>query len=360
MSKVKNILVHGCGGTPTINYIRSLKLTNEKYNFIGIDCNKFNILRSEADKNYLMPFSDNTEYHSLYFNIVEKENIDFIHSQIDQELSFLSKNREKLPLFLPSDETIKICQDKFHSYQIWKEAGIKVPKTILIKDNNDLRLAFHELGPKLWIREISGSAGKNSIPTESFILAKEWIDRFNGWGKFTASECLLPETVTWMSIWHEGELIVAQTRKRLYWESGNRSPSGVTGITGTGVTFSDKRVDEIALQSIYALEKKPHGIHSIDMTFDEKGIPNPTENNIGRFFTTHLFFAEAGCNFASIYTKIGLGEGIPIIKNKINPLPDGIAWIRGMDIVPILTDLEKIKNCENELQSRTKALSIKE
>ena len=49
-------------------------------------------------------------------------------------------------------------------------------------------------------------------------------------------------------------------------------------------------VDEIALRAITAVDGSPHGIFSVDLTYDDEGVPNPTEINIGRFFTTHLFF----------------------------------------------------------------------
>jgi len=349
--KNKRILVHGAGGAPTTNFIRSLRMSREKYFIIGIDCNKYNLQRSEADKNYLIPPVNDPLYEALYIDIIKNEEIDFIHSQIDQEIPFLSENKERLglPLYLPSHNAILIFQNKMKSYEIWKKKGIKVPLTILLHDENDLKNCFRSFGPMLWIREIQGSAGRNSIPTENYNLAREWISRHEGWGRFSASECLIPETVTWMSIWKEGELIVAQTRKRLYWESSNRSPSGVTGITGTGITFSNELVNEVATTSIYAVEKRPNGIHSIDMTYDRRGIPNPTENNVGRFFTTHFFFAKAGLNMPYIYTKLGLNEDIPSIKKKINPLPDGLAWIRGMDIEPILTTVDKINESELEL-----------
>ena len=83
-----------------------------------------------------------------------------------------------------------------------------------------------------------------------------------------------------------------------------------------------------------------------------KKVPNPTEINIGRFFTTHLFFTKAGLNMPYIFVKLAFGEKIPRIKKKINPLPENLAWVRGMDFLPILTDLTKIKKTCKELKKR--------
>ncbi len=154
---------------------------------------------------------------------------------------------------------------------------------------------------------------------------------------------LQPETVTWLSIWYEGELIVAQSRARKGWTHGSRSISGVTGVTKVGVTCSDEKVDEIAIQSIKAVSSKPHGIFGVDMAYDKDGVPNPTEINISRFFTTVLFFTEAGLNLPDIFKNLALYGDVPKLDKKVNPLPSGLHWLRGMDTVPRLMSTEDIK-----------------
>jgi carbamoyl-phosphate synthase large subunit len=104
-----------------------------------------------------------------------------------------------------------------------------------------------------------------------------------------------------------------------------------------GETYSDEMVDRISQESIFAIDSKPHGIFAVDMTYDTDGIPNPTEINIGRFFTTHYFFTKAGLNMPKIYCDIALDGNFPNLKKRINPLPDGLIWIRGMDVEPVLT-----------------------
>lgn len=346
------ILVHGTGGAPTANFIRSLRLAPERFHIVGIDIDKYNLRRSEADRSYLMPRVEDPSYEPLYDELVEREQIDFIHSQIDQELTFLSARRTRLPVFLPSNAAIAICLDKMRSYDVWKAAGVPVPETVLLRDAADLSHAFASLGPTVWIREVTGSGGRNALPTDSVTLAREWIDRHHGWGRFSAARCLTRDTITWMSVWQDGELVVAQSRRRLYWESANRAPAGVTGITGTGVTCSDPRATETAIAAIRAADPRPNGIHSIDMTYDAAGVALVTENNIGRFFTTHLFFAQAGCNMPYIYTCLGLGREVPPLVRRINPLPDGLAWVRGMDVMPVLTTVDEIERPAAELRER--------
>jgi len=134
--------------------------------------------------------------------------------------------------------------------------------------------------------------------------------------------------------------------------------SGVTGITGTGMTISDPTVDAIAQRAILAIDGQPNGIFSVDLTYDRTGLPNPTEINIGRFFITHLFFSEAGLNMPEMYLKLAFGETLPPIAKRLNPLPEGLAWIRGMDVAPVLATENAIAETARALEARRKRLHV--
>ena len=188
-----------------------------------------------------------------------------------------------------------------------------------------------------------GGGGIGALPTNDFEMARAWIKRHNGWGHFIAAQLLSSSTITWLSIWYEGKLIVAQTRKRIGWVHGNRSASGVTGVTKVGVTYSDENVSKIAERAIRAVAKSPHGIFGVDMTYDKDDIPNPTEINVSRFFTTIYFFTKAGLNMPVIFKNLGIYGEKPNFKKRINPLPDDLLWIRGMDTEPILTTKDELE-----------------
>jgi len=341
---LKNILVLSAGGSASTNFIRSLRLSSEEFNIVGTDSNKYYIQRSEAAKSYLIPLCIDQGYIPALKQIVKKEKIDFMHLQNDREISVISENRKefKNKLFLPDKETIRICLDKYKSYLKWKNI-VPQPKKFLIKTKANLKTAFSLLKDEKWLREITGAGGRGSLKTTDFDEAFYWINKHNGWGKYEAAEFLSDQSITWSSIWQDGKLIVAQGRKRLFWELAANTLSGVTGSTGGAVTISDKALDEIAEASILAIDKKPHGIFSVDLTYDRNGVPNVTEINIARFFTTILFFTEAGLNMPLIYTKLFFNEEIKIDK-KYNPLSDNYAWIRGMDFLPKLLTPEKFEN----------------
>lgn len=354
---MKRILVTGAGGSPSVNFTRSLRQSDEEYYLVGTDADKYYLQRAEVDARYLAPLANDPQYIAFLNYIIEKEKIEFVHAQNDVEVAFLSENREKInaKTFFPAKETVKILQDKFESFKVWEEAGIKVPKTVLINKDTNLQELLDDFGGSMWIRAISGAGGRGSLPVHDVATAKNWLD-FNekngSWtGNFTASELLEPETVTWMSIWKDGELVVAQGRKRLYWELSKISPSGVTGATGTGLTYSDPELNKIAEKAVRSIDSNPSGLFGVDMAYDKNGVPNPTEINIGRFFTTHQFFTDAGLNMPEIFVKLAYGDALPKLETNLNPLPEDLVWIRGMDFEPVLSDMKTVEDSVREKES---------
>ena len=250
---------------------------------------------------------------------------------------------------MPKQKTIEFLRDKNNSYKIWKKAGITVPENITINDHNDLNRAFNKFGSEIWIRETIGAAGKGSLSRPNYEQALAHIESRNMWGHTVAAQHLgdSQNTITWQSIWHDGNLVVAQGRKRLYWAFANRAQSGVTGLTGTGLTINNSKLDELAILCIKAADSKPHGIFSVDFTYDKNDYPNPTEINIAKFFTTHHFITKTGCNMPEILVQLAFGE-YKGPYNVINPCKPDMYWIRGIDVLPVLLHKREIRAKENE------------
>lgn len=345
---MKRILIAGAGGAPSTNFVRSLRHSKEEqYFLLGTDCSSHALVRSETDISELVPPAIHKHYISIMNDLIKKYKIEFMHIQNDIEMEVISECREKLnvKMFLPSKKTIKICMNKFLSYQEWDKAEIQVPKTELATRKNVE--SFFETKKSVWLRSPVGAGGVGSAKVNSLKKAKAWLDFNDGWNYFLIAEYLSPVSITWMSIWEDGELIVAQTRKRISWEMGKATISGVSGATGVGIIVDEKKTTKIAYAAVKAIDKKPNGIFSVDMTYDKEGIPNPTEINIGRFFTTHFFFAKAGLNMAEIFVNTAFKKSI-ILPRKINPLPVGLAWVRGVDFNPLLVQ----SSCFNELEKK--------
>jgi len=349
---MKKILIAGAGGAPSEGVIFSLSRNPDNI-VVGMGSEPTDLILSKAGKKYYVPNADSINYKESLLSILDKEKPDLIHFQNDLEIFHASQLRGDIldsgtKVFMPDHDVIDTCVHKYKSYQAFVNAGVKVPKNMLINTVDDLHRAFSSLGDqdgKVWLRASSiGGGGKGSLPTNNIDLAKAWIDHYAGWGDFIAAEMLTPQTVTWLSIWYEGELIVAQSRSRQGWTHGNRTISGVTGVTKVGMTCDDDQVSEVAIKSIKAVTARPHGIFGVDMAYDKEGCPNPTEINISRFFTTVRFFTEAGLNMPEIFKCLALGQELPKFERKINPLPAGLMWMRGMDTNPsLVTDKDMVE-----------------
>jgi hypothetical protein len=341
---VKRILVTGAGGSPATNFVRSLRAAPEPFHLVGTDADRYCLMRAETDSRWLVPPASDPDYLPVLNAIAARERVDLVHAQNDAEVTFLSEHRDRVDarLFLPDRETVRICQDKFRSFQRWQAAGLPVPDTMLVASEDDLKAAFERFDGALWLRATSGAGGRGALPVRDYDTARSWLDFHQGWGGFTAAELLEPDSITWMSVWHHGELVVAQGRKRLYWELSRVSPSGVTGVTGAGVTVSDAALDDLATRAVLAIDPRPHGLFGVDLTYDAAGTPNPTEINVGRFFTTHQFFTALGLNLPQVYVRLAFGEPPPPLERRHNPLPDGMVWVRGVDFEPVLTSVAEI------------------
>lgn len=344
------ILIAGAGGAPSEGVINSLKKLNAE-EIIGMGSEPTDLVLSNADRKYFVPYANSSEYKKELIKILETEKPDLVHFQNDLEIYHASLFRDEIisrgvKIFMPAHDVIDTCVHKYKTYLKLREANIKVPKNRLIHNEDDLVQSFADLKDEkgyIWLRASSiGGGGKGALPTNDINFARGWINRYAGWGDFVAAEMLTSDTVTWLSIWYEGELIVAQTRIRKGWTHGNRTVSGVTGVTKVGQTFEDEKVNDIAINTVKAVDKKPHGIFGVDMTYDRNGVPNPTEINISRFFTTVLFFTEAGLNMPAIFKDIALYSKFPDLKKKINPLPTNLLWLRGMDTKPRLIKEEQM------------------
>jgi hypothetical protein len=123
------------------------------------------------------------------------------------------------------------------------------------------------------------------------------------------------------------------------------------------VTVADAQLDEIATRAVLAIDPRPNGLFGVDLTYDAAEVPNPTEINVGRFFTTHQFFTALGLNLPEVYVRLAFGEPPPPIERRYNPLPEGKVWVRGVDFEPVLTSVEEVQRHVAALEELKRATS---
>jgi carbamoyl-phosphate synthase large subunit len=340
---MKRILVTGAGGPAGVNFIMSLKIAPEKTFVVGTEASIYFIHLIPTDKKYLVPNAAEPGYIARLSEIIQEERIEFVHAQPDVEVAAISENREKLKakVFLPSRDTIRVCQDKLESAKVWEKSNIPVAKFLELQNERDVDQAFEELGNPIWIRARHGAGGRGSTLACNKETAHAWIKYWKSRGmnwQFIAQEYLPGRNIGFHSLWKNGELIVSMARERIEYIYPNLAPSGVTGTPSVQRTIHDDYVNDVGTKAVLAIDKNFTGIACVDLKENKDGIPCVTEINAGRMFTTSFFFSYASQvlrgdyygNIPYLYVKLAFGEQIPHIP-KYNVLPENIYWIRHID-----------------------------
>ncbi len=343
MKDLKRILCTGAGGPAGINFVMSLKIAPEKMFIAGTEVNEHFIHLASTDKKFVVPKAKDPNYVDTLNDIIGKEKISFLHAQPDVEVEVVSEKREKInaPVFLPSKNAVKACQDKLESAKVWKKKNVPVARTIEIKKDSDIDKAFEEFGSPIWIRARTGAGGKGSTPADNRETAVSWIKYWQSrkvdWA-FIAQEHLPGRNFAFHSIWKDGELVASMARERLEYIYAYLAPSGITGTPAVQRTVHEPEVNKIGTDAVLSIDSNFNGIASVDLKENAEGVPCVTEINPGRMFTTSFFFSYAskvlrkdyGVNIPYLCVKLAYKESIPEMP-KYDLLPADVYWIRHMD-----------------------------
>lgn len=348
---MKRILITGAGGSAAANFIKCLRMVDEDFYLVGTDIDKrFLDLCKGLDAKYLVPRCDDPSYIEKVNRITGLEKIELLHPQPDVEVEFIAKNKEKFNTrtYLPSKETIKVCQNKMTLVDLLKNSGISTAESYLLESEYDLKMALKILLPrvgKVWLRAIRGAGSKASLPVTEFEHGRAWIDYWwkmkgVGWGDFMAAEFLPGKEFAFQSLWWRGHIITSQARERLEYFFGHLMPSGQTSTPSVAKTIHRSDVNILATAAVKVVDTQATGVFCLDTKENVDGVPCVTEINAGRFFTTSNFFAEAGSNMPYYYVKMAYGELMPELP-QYNPIPEDWYWIRNLDMGHKLTKGDK-------------------
>ncbi|MEM3783868.1 MAG: hypothetical protein QXY88_02380 [Candidatus Bathyarchaeia archaeon] len=340
---MKRIVATGAGGPAGINFVMSLRIAPERIFIVGTEASEYFIYLAPTDIKYLVPKAEEEGYIDKLNEIIRKEKVDFLHAQTDVEVAIVSENREKLEanVFLPSKNTVKVCQDKFESAKIWIKKNVPVARTMELHSEKDIEKAFEEFGNPIWIRARHGAGGRGSTPAYNKKMALSWINYWKARGvnwEFIAQEHLPGRNIGFHSLWKDGELVTSMARERLEYIYPHLAPSGITGTPAVQKTLHDDTVNRIATEAVLAIDPKFNGIACVDLKDNRNGVPCVTEINAARMFTTSFFFSYASkvfrknhyANIPYLYVKLAFKETIPEIP-KYNILPENVYWIRHID-----------------------------
>lgn len=153
-----------------------------------------------------------------------------------------------------------------------------------------------------------------------------------GYGDFMISEFLPGREYAFQSLWVDGKLLMSQARERMEYIFGNLTPSGQSSSPSVAKTVNDERLNTLVSDIVKMIDPEATGIFCADLKTDKNGEIKILEINAGRFFTTSLFFSQAGVNMPYYYTKIGLGEPVKSDLKPFNNIPEDWYWVRMIDM----------------------------
>lgn len=337
--QMTRILIAGIAGTAAQNFIKALKLSNEKYYVVGIEHNRFYLdVPLQAERVYYLKHSKS--FVNDINALVAKENIELLYAAPDIMVKRFSNYRDQLhaKLFLPHSITLGICANKLQTYSYLNDAKIPVPETFAFNEIDKKLFAKHK---HWWVRMCEGAGSRAALPIDSLAQAENWVrywvEKKEAWPThFIISEFLPGREFGHQSLWHNGELITSCARERLEYVFGHLMPSGQSSSPSVARIVHDSRVNDIALRAVRAVSPQPHGVFGVDMKENANGDPCVTEINAGRFYTTSDFIPfVGGVNMPHLYCQLAMRQEIAKDLPRENGATEGKMWIRGIDREPI-------------------------
>jgi glutathione synthase/RimK-type ligase-like ATP-grasp enzyme len=334
---VRRVLVTGAGGSAAANFVQSLRAAPEPFHVVGTDVRREHLELADLDARYLLPRADDAAYIDELNAVVEAEKVEVVHPQPDPEVWLLAGRGLEVwaRTFLPSAETIALCQDKAACAARLEDADIPVPQT----GHGDVHDAAAEIlakHGKAWVRATRGAGARASLPVttveQAVAWAQYWVEtRGLVYEDFMVGEFLPGREFAFQSIWRRGELVTSQGRERLEYLYGHLTPSGQTSTPSVAKTIQRDDVNEIAASAVRAVDPDANGVFCVDLKEDAEGTPRVTEINAGRFFTTSNFLTAAGANMPYLYVRLAYGEDVNGLP-PFDAVEEGLYWVRMVDM----------------------------
>lgn len=329
---MRKVLITYAGGRGSIGICRALKAGPEPPHIIGVDSDKYAVHRVVGEEHFIVPRGNDPLFVPVIKHLVERTGADFVWPVHETDIAAIVNHADQVPArtFLPDAQTIARGQDKFVSAELFKAAGLAVPETRRVGNESELRAAFADLGPDIWVRKTRGAGGKGSLPVSDYDRAMHWIGLHGGFEDFVAAKRIEGRRFKSESIWHRGKLIAMQSSESLALEFSSLTMSGITGIGRSERFATHPAIDDASQRAVYALTSSPHGIFATDMLVTEDNTPYVTEVNVGRF-ASGSFSHTITKNMNAPYLAYRLAhDEMPEFEPPlINPFPRNVVTIKG-------------------------------
>lgn len=318
-------------GSPTMpGALKCFKNNGEReIRIVGIDMSVDPTCRFMVDSFYQVPPVTDPLYFSIVLDICKKENVDIYFPNISFEVGALVEyqnifEKAGVKLSISNPYSIKVANNKLHTYQLLERSGIPVPEYYEVKSVNDFKFACKELGyPNkalcLKIVEGSGSRGvrviDNSRSRYKLFSQEKPSSLFTSYDDMVSileSEKKL-DTMMLMHYFPGNEYTVdalADHGKVLY-QVGRENVDSLMSIAQESVLSKNDFAFDISQRIIELLGYD--GNIGIDFMKGHDGIPILTDIN-PRITATVSVIAAGGVNLPYLRVKQLLGEKLPSLN----------------------------------------------
>jgi carbamoyl-phosphate synthase large subunit len=308
-----SVLVTGVGGTAGQSVINAIRMMRERTRIVGVDMNPLSAGLYVVDKGYVIPPADDTAFVPRLVQLCGEEHIEVLIPTVDEELLPLALGRSSFEIqgtkiILASSRLLEKALDKWETYVLLHDAGIPVPKSMLLGDRDAV---IKSLGLPLVIKPRKGRGGRGIICLHNPNLFEYFVPRIKD---PMFQECLTgTEYTVDVVATRKGKILAIVPKKRIEMRAGS---------TYKAITVRKREIENTATRIAHLL--KADGPLNIQFKVNTRtGQANVLEIN-PRFSSSLALTVQAGINSVEILIRDALGETL----DQIYSFREGLCMLR--------------------------------
>lgn len=338
------IIITGAGSGGGENLINSLRACPLELTIYGSNMDEYLLAKSTADRRLWLPPATDESYLPTISAFIARENIELIIPNNDTEIGIISANREHLPckVFLPPNETVKLCQDKLRMHECFSKKNIPqaIYKGLTSLEGIDDFIHKHP-AEKYWVRPRRGSGSIGTTWVQNAGQAKAWINLWCDLRGFKVTDFIVSEFLpgadyAFQSVWKNGQMVVGKMIERLQYVMGQSRLSGMSSSPSIARTLLDMETfNNVIEKAIRSVCERPQGNFNLDLKGRADGSMCVTEFNIGRFcMITPIFDLTGKYNTAEMHLRSAFDLDLEV-ENPLD-FEDNCYLIRELDTKPTI------------------------